>query len=163
FGRLGQPEMQQQDFAKAATWFKQGVEILQRLDEEGKLKDQPLYQGWLKEQRDNLRLCQAGAKTLADLDLVLQQPKDLVPRWLELRIRVLAKGGKPADMAATADKLLDPDDKTGDRAYDAARGYALAGTAARDDAQAQEQYAARAVALLHRAKDAGHFKNPDTA
>jgi tetratricopeptide (TPR) repeat protein len=59
YGCLGSVEMSLKAFANAGGWFEKGIGILSKLDAEGKIAGQPLYQGWLKDQREKLEACKS--------------------------------------------------------------------------------------------------------
>jgi eukaryotic-like serine/threonine-protein kinase len=172
FGRLGNLEMGSENFSAAMRWFAQGVAILEKLDQDGKLANQPLFQGWLAEQRANLKLCKAAERAIDNLDFALGRTTQEIPDLLGIRSRVLARQGKHADAAATAEKLaslLEP--VSGANRFQAAQCYALCAGGVKpaspraqlsaEEQALQERYAARAVELLKQSHAAGYFKYPD--
>jgi serine/threonine protein kinase/tetratricopeptide (TPR) repeat protein len=79
------------------------------------------------------------------------------------RAATLARAGRHAEAVAEANALAEAKDLKGATLYDLACTCALAAAAVKEDAKLQEQYAARAVALLRQAigkgiKDAAHMK-----
>ncbi|HEV2970943.1 MAG TPA: tetratricopeptide repeat protein [Pirellulales bacterium] len=79
FGCLGRLEMGAKAFAAAIGWFEQGVAILSKLEGEGKIAGQPIYQGWLKDQRDQLHSCQAALAKEAETPNGNKQAAPAVP------------------------------------------------------------------------------------
>jgi hypothetical protein len=158
------------DFPAAVKWFEQSMAVLEKLDQNGKIANQPLYQGWLKWGKEQLRLCNAVPRAIDDLEFALAQPKDMVRELAAIRGRVLARRGKHADAAATAEKLVSLDGKSGGNLYMAAGVYALcsAAVAAKPPADVSaaekklvQQYADRTMELLMQAQGLGYFKNVD--
>jgi tetratricopeptide (TPR) repeat protein len=80
------------------------------------------------------------------------------PAFRLLRAATLAHAGEHAQAIAEADDLTRADKTPGDMLYDAACVYGLSVPAAKD-AQQQERYADKALALLRRAQAAGFFKS----
>jgi tetratricopeptide (TPR) repeat protein len=171
--KLGQCHQQELQFPEAAACYGRALEALRRLEQAGKLRGQPRYAGWQKTFQQSLAFCQAAQQAIADLDFALKQPPALVPQLLDVRVRALARAGRHADAAATADRLYDraPDDPK--NLYNAACAYALCVTAvgpgkttgqlSAEEKAARERCAARAVAVLREAvakgyKDAAHMK-----
>jgi hypothetical protein len=72
------------------------------------------------------------------------------------RLQALALHGSHNEAVAAADALAARWNKDADTLYDCARVPALAATAVNGDAALSERYAARAVALLRQAVDAGY-------
>jgi hypothetical protein len=70
----------------------------------------------------------------------------------------LVHAEKFADALSEAGTLAAQDDLSAEGCYTLARVYALAAAAKKGDAKGRERDAARAVALLRRAQDAGYFK-----
>jgi hypothetical protein len=116
-----------------------------------------------------LALCQAAPQAIADPDFALKQPGYLVPELLAVHGRALARGGRLADAAATAEKLLNLDPKDGGNLYLAAGIDAICSADAAtakpqptvaDPPALQKRYAVRAMELLKQAQSAQYFKDP---
>ena len=169
--KRGLVEKSADDFPAAAKRLEQSVGILTKLNQEGKIANQPLYQGWLKSGKWQLQLCNAAPRAIDDLGFALAQPRDMAPQLLAIRGRALARRGKHADAAATAEKLVALDPKDGDNLSMAAGVYALCSApvaaakpsaeVSADEKQLQERYTARAVELLTQADAADYFHVAD--
>src|SRR5262249_46902886 len=141
-----------------AGYFRRGVTVLRQLEAQGKLKDQPAYQKWLRAQQRELSVCEAAGRAIDDLDFALGEPAARSQELLAIRASALAARGRHADAAATAEKLraLAPADCT--TLYNVACCYALcvAGVAPRkapdqlsaEEAGARGRYTTRALANL---------------
>jgi tetratricopeptide (TPR) repeat protein len=171
--KLGQCHQQELQFREAAACYGRALEALRRLEQAGKLQGQPRYAGWRTTFRQSLAFCQAAEQAIADLDFALKQPPPLVPLLLDVRVRALARAGRHADAAATADRLYERAPHDPKNLYNAACAYALCVTAvapgkppeqlSAEEKAARERYAARAVPALREAvgkgyKDAAHMK-----
>ena len=112
-----------------------------------------------------IALCQLAPRAIEDLDVALSQTAELVPQLLYARIAVLARHGRHADVAATAEKLAELKPKGAPSLYDAACGYSLCVAAvaagkkpeqlSTDEAALREKYAARAIELMRQAVQGG--------
>src|SRR5262249_34008021 len=166
YGTSGRAEMQAHAYAEAAGYFERGVTILNRLKTQGKLKDQPAYQNWLRTQQQELSLCKAAIRAIDDLDFALAQPAARAKRLLVIRAAGVAARGRCADATATAEKLhaLGPADSP--TLYDVACCYALcaAGVApgkavdrlAPEESEARRRYTDRALQSLAEAVRRGY-------
>jgi serine/threonine-protein kinase len=164
--KLGQWHQQELQFPEAAACYASSLEVLHRLEQAGKLQGQPQFAAWQKAFRQDLAFCQAAQRAVADLDFALKQPPALVPRLLDVRVRALARAGRHAEAAATADRLHDRDPKGPQDLYNAACAYALCVTAvapgkppeqlSAEEKAARERYAARAIAVLREAVGKGY-------
>ncbi len=129
---------------------------------------QLIYQGWL-EIRPVLELCSRLPGMIDDLDFALKQPNGMVSELLAIRGLALARRGQTAGSAATAEKLIALNPKSGDNLFWAADVYALCSAADppkppagnSPETQTQGSYAARAVGLLKQAEAVGYFKMAD--
>ncbi len=156
YWKLGSVEKTTLEHAKAREWFRKGLAVLQPLHKEGKLHGQ--FKNAVAHMQQEIALCTAAEKAVADLDFALKQPAAQVPGLLDVRVRGLLKQNRVGDAAATAAKLADLDAKNATNVYNAACGHALCAAAVPED-PTREQYAARAVALLGKAREAGFFKD----
>jgi tetratricopeptide (TPR) repeat protein len=131
-GNCGAVEVQVKDFARAAPYFERAAAILQDLESKGKLKDQPVYQNWLREQQRKLAVCRKAARAVEDLAFALAQPAAEAPELLLLRSAVLAGRGQHAPAALTAEKIRSLGPRNAAVLYDVACCYGLcvAGVAA---------------------------------
>jgi tetratricopeptide (TPR) repeat protein len=102
-----------------------------------------------------------------DKALALAKPDQRL-HWLPEHASVLARTGAYTRAVAEAEEVAGVKSATPLGLYDAACALSLASAAAAKDSKLSdgekkkrvEEYAARAVAVLHRAKEAGVFKNP---
>jgi serine/threonine protein kinase/tetratricopeptide (TPR) repeat protein len=167
YGNLGRTEQKARAFAPAAQWFERGVAILQHLDGQGKLKDQPIWKDWLRSQQHQLAVCEAADRAIHDLDFALSRPPAQAFELLVYRVEALAKEGRHGDAAATTEKLRALA-ATPNAYYDVACCYALCVPAVApgkspdqltaDERAAQQNYTRRAVESLNEAVQKG-FKN----
>src|SRR5262249_35471056 len=81
------------------------------------------------------------------------------PRLRLQKAVTLARAGDHAQAAAETDALTGDAQTPGATLYHAARVYGIAMTAVKEDAQLQERYAAKALALLRRLQAAGAFND----
>ena len=56
-GALGLLEKSVDEFAEAAKWLEQGVQLLESAEKADQIAGQPIYFGWLEEQRQALESC----------------------------------------------------------------------------------------------------------
>jgi tetratricopeptide (TPR) repeat protein len=155
---LGDNEMQARDYEEAAKWIPQGIAVLQELEAQGRLKDQPVYQRWLAEGQHKLTVCRAAGRAIDDLGFVLAQPPPVAADLLVIRATALAHRGQHVAAAETAEKLRALDPKNTIYHYDAARCYGLCvpgvgqGKSPEQLASAEvatrKRYAARAIEFL---------------
>jgi tetratricopeptide (TPR) repeat protein len=165
-GNLGLTELTAGHFAAAIDHYGRGLAILEQLDAQGKLKDQPLYQDWFRTFRFRLAISQAAERAVADLDFALQQPADQVPELLVIRARALAECGRHAEVAATAEKLRTLNAASAANLYNVGCCYALSvrgvapGKAAdqltAEETAARAEYTRRAVEALTEAVKHGY-------
>jgi serine/threonine-protein kinase len=147
-GNAGLAELRIHDCERATRHFERGVAILQELEKQGKFKDQPLYQSWLRHQQQHLAFCKAGARAIEDLDFALAQPRSQVGQLVVLRAAVLAGRGRHVEAAVTAEKFRALAPQNANVLYSVARCYSLcaAGVAPgkKPDQLTAEESAARA-------------------
>ena len=74
--------MRSENFSAATRSFAQGVAIHEKLNQDGKITKEPLYQRRLAEQRKNLEMCQAAERAIDNLDFALGRPKQELPTCL---------------------------------------------------------------------------------
>ncbi len=156
--RIAAAEMAAEDFSAAARDFGRAIAELTSLDDSDNGAGSSAYRSWLDDLRAKSQACRIATRSIEDLDFALRQPKADVPRLLGVRCRALARQGKYALAAVTADKLATMDPKRGDLLFAAAEGYALCAAgaaAARPTASAEsDRFAARAFDLLRQSKRA---------
>ena len=87
--RLGSVAEYADDFAAAGRWFAQGVATLLKLNDAGKLANQPLAQSRLKFAQAQVALCDAAPQAIIDLYFALKQPSYMVADLLAIRGRAL--------------------------------------------------------------------------
>jgi serine/threonine protein kinase len=166
-GLIGEAEQAQLHYAAAVQAYARSVEMLEKLDQAGELKDAYLA-ARLKLYRQWLVLCRKAERAVKDLDFALQQPAVEVPVLLDMRLRYLLKEQK---LSAAVESAARMKERAGDNAahlYNAACAYALCAAAKQANspgtgAPGSERLAQEAMALLKQAvargyKDAAHMK-----
>jgi serine/threonine protein kinase/tetratricopeptide (TPR) repeat protein len=179
FANLGRAEVLARDFTKAADWFGKGVDLLQRLSDEDKLKNQPVSQNWLKSLRQKLTECKDAQRAIDSADFARNRPPLQAAQLLHVRAMALADRGQHAEAAETVEEAcrLIPDDYGA--LYDYARCYAVCAAAvakgkpadnlSAKEAAARARYAGQAVETLAEAirrgfKDVARLEtDPDLA
>jgi serine/threonine protein kinase/Flp pilus assembly protein TadD len=171
FGRLGDLEAGIEDYSPATRCFAQGVEILERLDQNGRLASRPKHQRWLAEQRNGLLACQTAERAIDSLEFALGRSKQEMAALLGIRGRALARQGKHSEASATAEKLAVLQPVDGESLFQAAEAYALcAGSKEQGSSAAkpvvgettdESRSAARAIELLQKTQAAGYFNYPE--
>jgi serine/threonine protein kinase len=167
-GQMGDAERARLDYAAAARAYTRSVEMFEKLDQAGALKD-PDFRGRLNDYRQWLPLCRKAEQALKDLDFALQQPAEEVPQLLGMRVRSLLKEQKLAAAAESAAKMKERAGDKAEQLYDAACAYALCAGAAKQakgpvaGASDSEKLAEEALALLKQAvakgfENAAHMK-----
>jgi serine/threonine protein kinase len=104
-GHCGNAEKDSRNFARAAEHYQRGVAILAKLESQGKLADQPVLQGWLRDQQGTLAFCQEVLRALDDLGYARTQPPKLAVALLTRRGLVLADRSRHSEAAETAASL----------------------------------------------------------
>jgi tetratricopeptide (TPR) repeat protein len=167
-GQMGEAEQARFELAAAVQAYAKGVEMFEKLDQAGTLKDQ-YFRGQLKFYQKRLALCRKAEQAVKDLDFALQQPAAEVPELLYLRVGYLLKEQKLPAAVETAAKMKE---LAGDKAvelYNAACLYALCAGAAKEakapltDGRGSDMLADEAMAMLRQAiakgyKNASHMK-----
>jgi hypothetical protein len=167
-GEMGQAEQARLDYAAAVQAFATSVEMFQKLDQTGALKD-PFFQFYLKMYRERLALCRKAEQAVKDLDFALQQPAAEVPRLLDMRVRLLLKEQKLSASVESAAKMKKLAGDKVEQLYNAACAYALCAAAATDAKSpvtgglGSEKLAEQALVLLKQAvakgfRNAAHMK-----
>ncbi|HEV2949358.1 MAG TPA: tetratricopeptide repeat protein, partial [Gemmataceae bacterium] len=168
FGQLGEAEQVGMNLAAALRAFATSVELFEKLEQAGSLKDQ-FFLNALRNYRQRLALCRKAERATKDLDFALQQPAAEVPALLDLRVRFLLRA---QNLTAAVESAAMMKERAGDKLeqlYDAACEYALCAGAAKQiknpDAGATgfENLAKEAITLLRQAvsmgyKEAAHMK-----
>jgi tetratricopeptide (TPR) repeat protein len=170
YSQLGLMEMAQGKHRAALDWLDQSVRVLEAV-----LKKEPrqtFARRFLADayQRRVTTLGQLGryVDALHDLDQLLELAGGVKSDpWRLLRADALARAGRHGPAMAEADELAARPSMDADMLYNLACVCSLSSAATRRDdtlARAEqdsraEQYAARAVGLLKRAKAAGYFKS----
>jgi tetratricopeptide (TPR) repeat protein len=98
-GQMGDAERARRDYAAAARAYARSVEMFEKLDQAGALKD-PYFRGRLSDYRQWLPSCRKAEQAVKDLDFALRQPAKEVPQLLDVRVRFLLKEPKLAAAAA---------------------------------------------------------------
>jgi hypothetical protein len=166
-GQLGEVEQARMDYAAAVRAYARSVELFEKLDEAGALKEP--YHSRLKFVREQLALCRKAEQSVRDLDFALRQPAAEVLGLLDLRVRYLLKEQRLAAAVESAVKIKERAGVKPDQLYDAACAYALCAGAAKQakgavaGAPGFEKLSQEAMVLLKQAvakgyKDAGHMK-----
>jgi tetratricopeptide (TPR) repeat protein len=156
----GETEQNDHQYQEALAWYGRALAILRPLEKDGKLKGRP-QEGQRQALERAEEECRASLRAVDDLGFALAQPPEKAERLLAGRAAVLARRGRPAAAAATAEKLraLKPND--GPNLYNVACCLALCAPAvapgkAADALTAEEKaaraaYAGRAVRALREA------------
>jgi serine/threonine-protein kinase len=160
-GELAGVELASYEPEKARDWYVKARTILRTLEKAGKISSVE-HADWLKGLEDSIIFCHAAEKAVADLDFALKQPTDQIHRLLLMRGAVLARRGKHAEAAATAEKLAERGPKDPAVLYDSCCLFALCSAATKDGAL-HARHAVRAVILLEQAirhgyKDVAHLE-----
>jgi serine/threonine protein kinase/tetratricopeptide (TPR) repeat protein len=167
-GQLGEAEQSRLDYAAAVQAYARSVEIFEKLDQAGALKD-PFFRGRLSDYHQRLALCQKAEQAVKDLDFVLKQPPPEVAGLLDLRVRFLLKEQKLPAAVESAAKMKEWAGDKAEQLYDAACAYALCAGAAKqakspaDGDPGPEKLADEAMTLLKQAvakgfMNAAHLK-----
>jgi hypothetical protein len=167
-GQMGEAARARLDYTAAARAYARSVEMFEKLDRAGALKD-PYFRGRLSDYRQWLPLCRNAEQALKDLDFALRQPAEEVPQLLNMRVHSLLKEQKLAAAAESAAKMKERADDKAEQLYDAACAYALCAGAAKQakspvaGAPGSEKLTEEALALLKQAvakgfKNAAHMK-----
>jgi tetratricopeptide (TPR) repeat protein len=149
----GQVERLDYRFDEALNWYDRALAILQPLDKDGKLKPFPQEVARLKELKQTAGECRSSLKAVEDINYALTEPDYRAAGLLMSRAGALARRGRVADAAATAEKLRELKPHDGTNLYNVARALALCATGT-DDKAARAEYTRRAVEALRAA--AGH-------
>src|SRR5262249_46931975 len=128
--------------------------VLRPWQQAGKLKG-TRFAPWPGNLEKELRFCQDALKALGNLDALLKLPAEQAVPLLAQRSHLQAQQGNHAEAATAADKLSSLAQK-GDQHALAAAAFAWC---SRDKAN-EERHAARTLACLAKARDAGFFKEP---
>jgi tetratricopeptide (TPR) repeat protein len=156
-GMLGREVL---EHANALTRFERALAILNRLQRARKPEDAPDLANYRRVLEDDVEICRAAARAIEDADSVRAQPAARRPELLAARVVALAGRGRRKEAAAAAELIRDLDPRDPDHLVMAARCFSrLAAPApAGADPADGERYAARAVALLTAARDAGGLR-----
>jgi serine/threonine protein kinase len=170
YGNFGLAELQIKEFTQAAPYFQRALAIFEGLQARGKIKDEPHYQGWLRHLKLQLVICRKAPQAIKDLDFALAQPQAEIPSLLLIRATVLARQGRPALAAATAEKLRALDPRNPDLLYDVAccYGVCVLGVAPAkrrehfsvEESAARDQYARLVIQTLAEAVQRGYRNLP---
>jgi hypothetical protein len=165
--RIAAVEMAAEDFSSAARNLDRAIAELTELDNSDKGAGSLPYANWLDDLRAKSQVCNVATRVIKDLEFALRQPKADVSRLLGIRSRALARKGKCATAAATADKLVTLEPRRGDLLFAAAEAYALcaasaAGSKPADNAEV-DRYGAKAVDLLRQSERLRGFDVTDFA
>jgi hypothetical protein len=162
-GQMGQAEQLQLDFAAAAPAYAKSVEMFEKLDQAGGLKN-PFFRDKSNLYRQRLALCRKAEQAVRDLDFALKQPAAEVPQLLDMRLHYLLKEQKLPDAVESAAKMKELAGDKAEPLYNAACAYALcAATAKKPVAPGSDKLAEEAMSLLKQAvakgyKNAAHMK-----
>jgi hypothetical protein len=165
---MGEVEQARFDYAAAVQAFAKSVEMFEKLDQAGSLKDS-FFRGRLNFDRQRLALCRKAEQAVKDLDFALQQPAAEVPQLLRMRVRYLLHAQKLPAAVETAAKMKERAGDTAVGLYNAACLYALCAGAwapGADAARLAKECADEAMTLLRQAvakgfNDIEHLKNDD--
>lgn len=166
-GCIGRGKVERLDyrFEEAIPWYDRGTGILRKLKAEGKITAESPAAKRGREVEAMADECRAVLKAVDDINFALNEAPATAGRLLLGRAAALARRGRHADAAATAEKLrgLKPDD--GANLYNVACCLALcvpavgagkpADALTAEEKAARADYAARAVKELRAASDHG--------
>jgi tetratricopeptide (TPR) repeat protein len=162
-GQMGQAEQVLVDYAAAAQAYSRSVEMFEKLDGAGALKDL-FFRGKLNLYRQQLALCRKAERAVKDLDFAFEQPAAEVPGLLEMRVRYLLKEQKLPEALESAVKIKELAGDKAEQLYNAACAYALCAGAAKQakspvtGAAGSGKLAEEAMALLKQAVAKGFEK-----
>jgi len=144
-------------FDEALAWYDRALAILRPLKADGQLKSFPQEAARLDEAEKTAAECRSILQAIADINVALREPPATALRLLVGRAGALARRGRPADAAATAEKMRELQPQDGVNLYNVARCYALCipavGTGKAPDALTAEEKAARAGYAAQAVKD----------
>jgi tetratricopeptide (TPR) repeat protein len=144
-------------FQEALSWYDRALAILRPLKAEGKLKPYPLQAERLAVAEKAAEECRSALKAMDDINVALGEPPEKALALLINRAAGLARLGKPADAAATAEKMRELKPEDGANLYNVACCYALCvpavGAGKPADQLTAEQKAARALYTARALKD----------
>jgi tetratricopeptide (TPR) repeat protein/tRNA A-37 threonylcarbamoyl transferase component Bud32 len=150
-GQIGDSEVAQGDDAAALRAYATSVEMFDKLDQAGTLK-QPFFRVRMNVFHQRLTLCRKAEQAVKDLDFTLRQPAEEVLGLLEMRVRHLLKEQKLAAALESAAKMKERAGENPYQVYIAARTYALcAGTAKNPSSPSPLPPGARAETLAEEA------------
>jgi hypothetical protein len=164
----GRVEQLDYNFAEALRCYDLALGILRPLKENGKLKPLPQESARLEALDKEAEECRSILRTIDDINVALREPPETALRWLTRRAGALARRGRAAEAAATAEKMrqLRPLDAV--NLYNVACCYALcvpavgmgkpAEALTPEEKASRADYAARAQKDLRAAADHG-FRN----
>jgi serine/threonine-protein kinase len=163
YSSSGALEKQALRFEAALGWYERARVILRQLERDGKLQ-QPDLAKLAGDIAKSMAICKAAPRAIDDLNFALAQPR-LAPELFAIRATALARQGRPAEAAMTADKLRDLDPKNPENLYQAARCYTLCLVAALHqkperasiaEKELPERYATAAMQSLRKAIQHGY-------
>jgi tetratricopeptide (TPR) repeat protein len=173
----GDVEQRDRDYAEAVKWFDRALAVLTPLEQEGKLRPFPDELSRLTLLKTVTADDHSILKSIDDINVALEDMSERSQRLLVGRAALLARMGRPADAAATTEKLRELNPQDGGNLYNVACCYALCIPAvgrgkSADDLSAEEKaaragYATQAIKALRAAFDHGfhnieHLENdPD--
>jgi serine/threonine protein kinase/tetratricopeptide (TPR) repeat protein len=163
---LGKNEIAAGDYAEAARWFQKGVALLQELEKQGRLENQPRYRDWLTEAEHCLSFCLKAQQAIDNLDFALAQPPAQAADLLTIRATALASRGQHLPAAEAAEKLRALGPTNPRYIYNVACLYALCVSSVDqgkslqqltpEETVAKRRYAARAIESLTSAVKFGY-------
>ena len=121
----GRVELFDHSYDEALTWYQRALDLLGPLNADGRLRPFPQEAARLDETEKIAAECRSIVQAVADIKVALKEPPETAVRLLVGRAALLARRGKPADAAATAEKLRALKPKDGANLYNVACCYAL--------------------------------------
>ncbi len=150
-------ELLDYNFAEALPWIERALGIFRPLGAAGQLKPFPREAARRDELERAAAECRSILKTIDDINVALKEPPDTALRWLLGRAGALARRGRPAEAAATAEKMRQLKPKDAINLYNVACCYGLCaaavGTGQPADALTPEEKALRAEYVARALKD----------
>jgi tetratricopeptide (TPR) repeat protein len=159
----GRVERLDHRYKDGLSWYDRALAILRPLKTEGRLNPPSLI--LLDQLEKTAEECRTVLKAVDDINAALGEPTEKALQLLTERAAALTRLGRPADAAATAEKMRELKPQGGANLYNVACAYALCASAvgagkpadalAAEEKTARADYVARAVKELRAAADHG--------
>jgi serine/threonine protein kinase/tetratricopeptide (TPR) repeat protein len=160
-GDLGDLLMSQKRPEESLEWYGKAIPLLEANLAQGAsvVRSRLILRGILRGRARALTDLHRYPEALQDWARAIELEQGPAQRGLRLqRAGTLAQAGDHAKAVAEADEVTRDNQTPGSMLYNAACVYGLSVPVVKGDAKLQDQYAAKALALLRRAQEAGFFK-----